>query len=294
MEKICYFCFIDKYSYVVLLIAIKSVYYEFIFVKTNNMSGILFEKVIFGPIHSRRLGNSLGINLMPEEIKLCTFNCIYCECGWSKTDKVLFDKLLTANTIIPILEQRFKELYDNKTQIDSITYSGNGEPTLHPEFEQITLKIMELRDKYFPKTIISCLTNSTRLACPEVMRTLQRIDNPLLKLDAGTQTMFDAINKPFEHINIEDITDKLCQFNGNLTIQTLFLRGENNGIKIDNTTEYEVQEWLKRIERIHPHTIMLYPIDRETPEHSLVKVMKNELELIAKKVQQLGIKTLIY
>ncbi len=258
------------------------------------MSGILFDKVIFGPIHSRRLGNSLGINLMPEDIKYCTFNCIYCECGWAQTSEVEYRHLLHAKEMIPILETRFQQLHDNGTQIDSITYSGNGEPTLHPEFEEITNKIIELRNQYYPNTIISCLSNSTQLHRPDVLRTLQAIDNPLLKLDAGTQSMFDAINQPFKHIDIDELTENLCKFNGQLTIQTLLLRGMHDGKIIDNTTIEEVQAWLERIKQIHPHTVMLYPIDRETPEKELIKLSKEELEKVKEKVEQLGIKTLIY
>ena len=258
------------------------------------MSGILFNKIIFGPIHSRRLGNSLGINLMPEDIKLCTFNCVYCECGWGRTSEVQYDKLLHADVMLPILEQRFKELHDKGAVIDSITYSGNGEPTLHPEFEAITDHIIALRNQYFPHTIISCLSNSTQLYREDVLRALKKIDNPMLKLDAGTQCMFNIINKPFHEIDIEDISDKLCQFDGKLTIQTLFLRGESNGQKVDNTSEEEVSAWLQRIHKIHPHTVMLYPIDRETPEKMLTKIDKAELETIAVRIREMGIKTLIY
>lgn len=260
----------------------------------RDMSGILFNKIIFGPIHSRRLGHSLGINLMPEDIKLCTFNCIYCECGWGLTSEIKYDKLLHADVILPVLEERFKQMHDDGTIIDSITYSGNGEPTLHPEFETITNRIIELRNEYFPHTIISCLSNSTQLYRDDVLRTLLKIDNPMLKLDAGTQHMFDIINKPFNHIDIEDITDRLCEFKGKLTIQTLFLRGYNDDSKVDNTCGDELAAWMKRIERIHPHTVMLYPIDRETPEKSLVKIGKEELETIAAPIRESGIKTLIY
>ena len=258
------------------------------------MSGILFNKIIFGPIHSRRLGNSLGINLMPEEIKLCTFYCIYCECGWGRTSEVQYNKLLHADKMLPVLEQRFQQLHDSGAIIDSITYSGNGEPTLHPEFEEINDYIIRLRDQYFPHTIITCLSNSTQLYRDDVLRALKKTDNPLLKLDAGTQSMFNIINKPFHPIDIEHITDRLCLFDGKLTIQTLFLRGYNDDQKVDNTSEEEVSAWLQRIKRIHPHTVMLYPIDRETPEKNLTKIDKAELETIAVKVREMGIKTLIY
>ena len=258
------------------------------------MSGILFQKILFGPIHSRRLGRSLGINLLPEDLKLCTFNCVYCECGWAKTDKIIYDKLLSKETIISVLRQRFAELHQQGLEIDSITYSGNGEPTLHPDFAAVTDELIRLRNKYFPQTVISCLSNSTQLFRQDVFEALQKIDNRILKLDAGQQRTLDLINKPFAPISIDEITNNLAKFNGDLTVQTLFLRGESDGQTIDNTTDEEVEAWLERLKIIKPQKVMMYPIDRETPAKNLKKISKEEMETIAEKVQRLGITTLIY
>jgi wyosine [tRNA(Phe)-imidazoG37] synthetase (radical SAM superfamily) len=259
------------------------------------MSAILFDKIIFGPIHSRRLGKSLGINLLPETLKVCSMNCIYCECGWGNKQNILFSNLLPAREIVSVLKERFRELQHNHLEIDSITYSGNGEPTIHPQFAEINQSIIGLRNTYFPKTIISCLSNSTQLHREDVLEALKTIDNPLLKLDAGTQSMFELINKPFSHYRLDTICDNLRKFNGKLSIQTLFLRGTlDNGIIVDNTTEKEVEAWLERLKYINPHTVILYPIDRETPEKQLEKVDKETLNKIAQKVRLYGMKTEVY
>jgi wyosine [tRNA(Phe)-imidazoG37] synthetase (radical SAM superfamily) len=258
------------------------------------MSGILFERIIFGPIHSRRLGRSLGINLLPDTEKVCSMNCIYCECGWGKGEAIRRN-LLSANRIIPILTQRFEQLHNDNVKIDSITYSGNGEPTIHPQFAEITDAIISLRNRYFPQTIITCLSNSTQLHRNDVREALKAIDNPLMKLDAGTQSMFELINKPFNLCLLDDICDNLREFKGKLSIQTLFLRGKlDNGATVNNTTDEEITAWLKRLTYIQPRKVILYPIDRETPVKFLEKVDKNILTQIATKVQALGMDTECY
>jgi len=256
---------------------------------------MLFNKIIFGPVRSRRLGTSLGINLLPEEIKLCTYNCVYCECGWAETDEILHSKLLSADCIVSVLEEKFKELQSTDIHLDSITYSGNGEPTLHPQFAEITEQLIRLRNTYFPQTLITCLSNSTQLYRPDILYALQRIDNPIMKFDTGIQATFEQINKPFTKITVNEICTYLSHFQGNLTVQTLFLKGElDDGTKIDNTTEAELRAWLDCLKAINPHTVMLYPIDRETPAKKLEKIEKTVLEQIAKRVGELGIKSLVY
>ena len=259
------------------------------------MSGVLYNDIIFGPIHSRRLGCSLGINLLPKIIKLCTFNCIYCECGWAQTKEIDYDKLHKASEMIPVMEDYMRQLLEKGVIPDSITYSGNGEPTLHPEFGLITKSLIKLRDKYFPKAIISCLSNSTQLHRPDVVEALKLMENPMLKLDAGTQETLNKMNQPFVDLDIEALTRQLMAFNGNLTIQTMFLRGTmDDGTPVDNTTEVEVDAWLERIRRIRPHTVMLYPIDRETPAHQLKKVGAEVLEPIAERIRLMGITAKVY
>lgn len=259
------------------------------------MAGILFNDIIFGPIRSRRLGNSLGINLLPKKNKLCSFNCIYCECGWGYNTQYQTESLHPASTIISVLSEAFKKMHKQQVSLDSITYSGNGEPTMHPEFEVITDAIIELRNQYFPQTIISCLSNSTQLHRPDVIAALKKIDNPLMKLDTGIQETFLLMNKPFQDLHIDTICNQLLQFEGKLTIQTMFLRGFlEDTVYIDNTTEKEVSEWIKRLMLIHPHTVMMYPIDRETPASNLQKINIETLDKIAIQVRKLGIKTLTY
>ena len=260
---------------------------------------MLFNQIVFGPIHSRRLGVSLGINLLPEDIKICTFNCIYCECGWGDEPAEAMHALPLhcgeTEQIIPVIEKKLQELKAQNIHLDSITYSGNGEPTMHPQFGEITKNLIRLRDRYFPQTIITCLSNSTQLHRPDVIDALREIDNPIMKLDTGIQSTFELINKPFSKISVTEICKALSEFHGNLTVQTLFLKGElDNGVKIDNTTETEVSAWLDCLKIINPHTVMLYPIDRETPAKKLEKIEKNVLEKIAERVGELGIKALAY
>lgn len=259
------------------------------------MSGILFNDIIFGPIHSRRLGKSLGINLLPKTVKLCTFNCIYCECGWAKTKVIDYNQLHKADDMFPVMEEYMQKLLKEGNIPDSITYSGNGEPTVHPEFEKITDNLIKLRNRYFPGAVITCLSNSTQLHRPDVLNALKKIENPLMKLDAGTNETLLKMNQPFLNIDIETITKQLEKLGGKLTIQTMILKGIlDDGSLIDNTTEFEVSSWLERIKRIHPHTVMLYPIDRETPSRKLTKLGHEVLEPIAEKVRALGIKALVY
>jgi wyosine [tRNA(Phe)-imidazoG37] synthetase (radical SAM superfamily) len=246
---------------------------------------MLFEKIVFGPIVSRRLGISLGINLLPKKWKVCSMDCIYCECGWTATknkDIKLYDKELIINE----LQSEFAKLHKKGLKLDSITYSGNGEPTLHPDFEEITDNLIALRKQYFPTAQITCLSNSTQLHRESVVRALQKIDNPMMKLDAGTQAMFDKINQPCGVQNIDFICEKLHSFGGKLAIQTLFLKGIlHSGETVDNTTEAEIAAWIERLKYIRPHTVYLYPIDRPTPAKNLQKIPTEQLTQIAQKLE---------
>jgi len=256
------------------------------------MSSILFDKIVFGPVNSRRLGKSLGINLLPDTVKVCSMDCIYCECGWGDKKSVQKCKLLPASEIIFVLKKQFEQMHNDKIKIDSITYSGNGEPTLHQQFAEITDEIISLRNKYFPQTIITCLSNSTQLHRNDVRNALKSIDNPLMKLDVGTQSAFELINKPFSDMKLNDICENLKEFGNKRVIQTLFLRGKlDNNMVVDNTIDEEVAAWIKRLAYIQPHKVILYSIDRETPAKQLEKIDKNILLQIATKVQTLGIET---
>lgn len=253
------------------------------------MSGILWQDMVFGPIKSRRLGNSLGLNLLPGKLKICTFNCIYCECGWGDDIDGVEQKVFPHHDIIELLEMRLKELKAKNAPIDSITFAGNGEPTMHPQFAEIVDDLVRLRDEYYPYAKTSCLSNSTMTFEPKVRTALMKLDNVLMKLDAGTQKSFDIINLPFKPISIDDVIANLMLFKGNLSIQTLFLTGEHDGEIIDNTTDEEVSLWLDHLAKIHPKRVVIYPIDRETPAVHLHKIGPEKLNEIADKVRALGI-----
>lgn len=237
---------------------------------------MLFNNIIYGPIHSRRLGSSLGVELMPLEHKLCTFNCVYCECGWN--EPVAHPVLPTREEVKEALEMRLKEGLD----LDVITFSGNGEPTLHPDFLEIIEDTCELRDRYCPSAKVSVLSNSTQLHRPEVIQALKRCDNRILKLDAGTDEMMRRIDMPVnKQLTVAVLMEWLAQFDGDFTLQTCFLRGEHNGQLIDNTTPEELKAWYQAVETLHPKQIMMYVIDRKTPEENLEKIPRAEMEAIA-------------
>lgn len=251
------------------------------------MATFLFDSIVFGPIRSRRLGASLGINLLPINSKVCSFDCIYCECGW--TDSVDKEKLPTRVDVKNYLELKLEELQRNGAPLDVITYAGNGEPTLHPEFSEIIDDSIALRDKYFPQARIAVLSNSTMLNKPKVFEALKRVDQNILKLDSAFDSTVHLLNQPRVKFSTKELTENLKSFDGNLIIQTLFLRGIFNGKAIDNTTETEVNGWLELIKVIKPKEVMIYTIARDTPATGLEKVSLNDLKKIAAKVEALGI-----
>ncbi len=255
---------------------------------------MLFEEIVFGPIKSRRLGVSLGVNVLPTEKKYCSFNCIYCECGWNKIDTSIQVPLNKREDIKAALYKKLSESTAefNKT-IDSITFSGNGEPTLHPEILGIVEDVIELRNQYCPQAKITILSNSTNLVREDVFKALQLIDNPILKIDAGSERMYKLINEPVS-CTFEQIKQKLIEFGNKCIVQTLLLRGECKGEKIDNTSEEEFSAWLEIVKQINPKSVMLYSIDRETPEKNLEKLLIPELEQYAQRVRNLGIETNTY
>ena len=241
---------------------------------------MLFQSITYGPIHSRRLGTSLGMELMPLEHKLCTFNCVYCECGWN--EPVHHPVLPTREEVKAALETKLSAISSQSSAIDVITFSGNGEPTLHPDFLGIIEDTCALRDQYFPSAKVSVLSNSTQLGRPDVVKALKLCDNRILKLDAATDEMMRRIDLPVnEHLTVQTIMNGLAQFKGDFTLQTCFLRGEHNGQVIDNTTPEELAAWYKAVETLRPKQIMIYVIDRKTPEEHLSKIPREEMERIA-------------
>ena len=249
----------------------------------------LWDNISFGPIQSRRLGNSLGINVSPTDIKICSFDCIYCECGWTLEKSTDSNFFLPTELIMEAIEVKLKNCKQADTIIDSITFSGNGEPTLHPQFHQIIDNLIVLRDKYYPKTAITCLSNATQLVNENVLNALQKIENPVLKLDAVTEPLFQLINKPTVSISMEDIIKHLKRLNGNFILQTLFLKGEIDGLWFNNAEEPHLSLWLDVVKQLHPRKVMLYSLHRDTPAQGLEKIEVEELVKIAKKVEVFGV-----
>jgi wyosine [tRNA(Phe)-imidazoG37] synthetase (radical SAM superfamily) len=258
------------------------------------MNGFLFEQVVFGPIRSRRLGISLGVNLLPLNRKHCTFNCLYCECGWTLPNKDACLDYPGRDVVRQELEKKLAEMQRKKSMLDAITFAGNGEPTIHPEFAAIIDDTIALRDQYFPKANISVLSNASTAGDEAVAAALLKVDQNILKLDAGTPETFQKINNPKVSISLEETLEHLKKFRGQMIIQTLFVRGDYEGIHLDNTSEEEISAWLKHIEMLQPRLVMIYPIARATPAEGLEKVPFGELQQIAQKVEALGVATEVF
>ena len=251
---------------------------------------MLFDSIVYGPIRSRRLGVSLGMNLMPTTAKLCTFDCVYCECGWNQP--VSHPVLPTREQVREALASHLVALSPNN--LDVITFSGNGEPTLHPEFSGIIQDTCALRDQYCPQAKISVLSNSTQLGRPDVVEALRMCDNRILKLDSAIDATMRLIDKPVNpNLTVEQIAEWLALFDGDFTLQTCFLRGEYMGQIIDNTTSEERNAWYAMVDRLHPKQVMIYVIDRATPLQTLSKVPKAEMEAIAAPLRAKGIDVIV-
>jgi wyosine [tRNA(Phe)-imidazoG37] synthetase (radical SAM superfamily) len=260
------------------------------------MGGFLFHQVVFGPIRSRRLGSSLGINLLPLDHKVCSFDCIYCECGWTPDGRAERETFPPEELVIAALEERLSQMYERgKNMPDSLTFAGNGEPTLHPKFAFIIDQTISLRNRYAPNAKVTVLSNGSTLDHQETFHALQKIDLNIQKLDGGTENTIQLINNPANiTFNLEKLLNNLSRFNGNVIIQTLFLQGEVHGEKVDNTTPEEVQEWIRHLKRINPQYVMIYPVERGTPDGNIDRVPSAVLEQIAKHVKEAGIETKVY
>lgn len=235
---------------------------------------------------------SLGINLLPATKKLCNFNCIYCECGWTIDTNKEKSYLPERNEIYKVLELKLTDMKEKNQAPDVITFAGNGEPTLHPDFPEIVDDCIELRNKYFPKARIAVLSNSTTITIPRIKEALLKVDQNILKLDSGFDLTIKVHNQPRVDVKVTELIGNLKKFNGQLIIQTLFLRGSFEGRAIDNTAPEEINAWLKAIEMIKPYEVMIYTISRDTPEGGqLSRVPATELKRIAGMVNRLGIKT---
>ena len=250
------------------------------------MQTVLFHDTIFGPIHSRRLGISLGINLMPNDGKICSFDCLYCEAGFNAQGPGK-DGISSRETVKRQLKNKLQKMHEAGEELNVITFSGNGEPTLHPHFAEVVHDTIMLRDRYYPEAKVSVLSNSTMLGKPAVVQALKLVDNNILKLDSAIASTMRIINRPQSpNVIPEGVIEDLKQFSGQCIIQTMMLRGDWEGHHIDNTTEAEEKALIKAYKAIMPREIMLYSIDRKTPAQSLEKVPIEELREIGKRIEQ--------
>lgn len=249
---------------------------------------VIFPSPIFGPIHSRRLGVSLGINLMPGDGKICTFDCIYCECGFNADHRVKTPRP-TREEVAQALENKLKEMQDNGPKPDVLTFAGNGEPTAHPHFPEIIEDTLMLRDKYFPQAKVSVLSNSTFISRPAVFNALLKVDNNILKLDTVSDKYIRMVNRPTGKYDLQSIIERLKAFEGHCIIQTMFMKGSINGTDVDNTSDEYVLPWLRVVKEVAPSMVMIYTIDRETPDQDLRKATPEELDRIVALIEKEGI-----
>ncbi len=254
------------------------------------MQTVLFHSTIFGPIHSRRLGVSLGVNLTPDDGKVCSFDCLYCEAGFNAQGPGTTG-LPSREQVAERLKAKLDEMRSNGEPLDVITFSGNGEPTLHPDFGDIIDDTIALRNEYYPEAKVSVLSNATMLKNAKVVAALRKVDNNILKLDSAIDETVRIIDRPMSATyRVADVIGGMKQFDGQCIIQTMLLRGSFEGNIIDNTTDDEISALIAAAKEVKPREVMLYSIDRKTPAEDLVKVEAEELKSIAEKYRQEGIK----
>lgn len=232
-----------------------------------------FDEIVFGPIFSRRLGSSLGVNVLPSVGKLCNFDCVYCECGWNRDGAAPLRRFPRADEVEAALEHKMSKASQEGVKVDSITFSGNGEPTLNPDFPQIVDAALRLRDKYFPEAKVSVLSNATMLGKPEVARALMRVDNPILKIDASSDELAQKINMPSGHYSLADVVENMKRFEGDFILQTMFLKSPD----FDTAAPEALEAWRNLVRELKPREVMVYTIDRETPDKRLEKYTVAEM-----------------
>ena len=252
------------------------------------MSTIIYPSPIFGPVHSRRLGISLGINLLPADGKVCSFDCIYCECGFNEDHRPSLP-LPTREEVAQKLEAKLQQMVADGQLPDVLTFAGNGEPTCHPHFAEIIADTIRLRNQYCPKAKVSVLSNSTMIHRPQVHDALMQVDNNILKLDTVDPAYINKVDHPNGTYDVHLIIDRLKAFQGHVIIQTMFMRGECKGESVDNTGDEYVNPWLEAVKAIAPQQVMIYTIDRETPTQGLLKATHEQLDQIRDRVIAAGI-----
>ena len=252
------------------------------------MSTFLFDEIVFGPVQSRRLGISLGINLLPTGCKYCNFDCIYCECGWNDS-KPQKQSLPARQDVYDALDRQLADMQQAGQLPDAITFAGNGEPTIHPDFAGIIHDTVLLRNRYAPHSKISVLTNATMLHQPDVVDALKKTDMPILKLDSAFDMTRELLNQPSKKITASKLIAQLQSFGKPCIIQTMFIQGTYLGQDVDNTTPRELNAWENAILTIQPAQVMIYTIARDTPINTLRKVPGKTLRKIAARIEKHGI-----
>lgn len=252
------------------------------------MSTVIYPSPIFGPVHSRRLGISLGINLLPADGKICSFDCIYCECGFNADHRPTLP-MPTRELVAQKLEEKLQQMTNEGQVPDVLTFAGNGEPTCHPHFPEIIDDTIRLRNRYCPKAKVSVLSNSTMIHRQQVHDALMRVDNNILKLDTVNKIYINKVDRPNGTYDVQTVIDNMRAFNGHIIIQTMFMRGDYNGESVDNTSEAFVATWLETIKAVNPQQVMVYTIDRETPAQGLLKASHEQLDSIRDRVIAMGI-----
>lgn len=254
------------------------------------MGTIIYPSPIFGPVKSRRLGVSLGINLMPPDGKICTFDCLYCECGLNQNRRSA-RRRPSREEVRDALEARLQQMRAEGPEPNVLTFAGNGEPTAHPDFAGIVDDVTALRDRYFPDAKISVLSNATRISDEKVFGALLKVDNNIQKLDTVDAEYIQALDRPVGRYDVSEIIRTLKSFNGHVIIQTMFLTGNADGREYDNTSERFVGPWIEAVRSIRPEKVMIYTIDRETPVSGLEKASHEALDAIAERLRTVGIET---
>ncbi len=253
------------------------------------MATVIYPSPIFGPVRSRRLGISLGVNLMPADGKMCSFDCIYCECGFNSDHRPTLPRP-TRQEVKAALKAKLEEMCSCGELPDVITFAGNGEPTLHPDFPLIIRDTIEVRNLLCPEAKISVLSNATMAMRPAVREALMLVDNNIQKLDTVNAEYIHTVDRPGGRYDVENIIEALKKFQGHVMVQTMFLKGTFNGKDVSNTSEDFFLPWLERVCEIAPEQVMIYTIDRETPASGLQKASHEELDKIAKFVEDAGLK----
>jgi wyosine [tRNA(Phe)-imidazoG37] synthetase (radical SAM superfamily) len=254
----------------------------------------LQSQVIYGPVKSRRLGNSLGLNLSPKEIKLCSLNCAYCQYSWTgllvREAKPFKNLLPSADEVLNEFRKKLKDISDDDQEVNSITFSGNGEPTLHPDFLKIVEGVVKIRDEYLKDAKISCLSNSTTLCNNDVLKAMKMIDEPIMKFDTAVKETFLKLNRPAVKIEFEEIEKNLMKLDGKMTIQTLFVEGS-----VDNTGNEELRSYINSLRSFKPRLVQIYSLDRLPADKNLIRVSKQKLNEIKKKIErEVNLKVVVY